>query len=119
MNGFGASKPTSSSELTSLTDENNQMERELYQLDFEATTLEALTVSCERNLRAKRQTMETKQKDLIKMQDKLRELNGGITEHLGRIFSGVTSDRGRNREHGTGAGGSCDPKQPGSREDCC
>lgn len=102
MSGSEASRPTSSSELTSLTDENTQVERELFRLDFEASTLEALTVSCEKNLRGKRLTLEARQKDLTKMHDRLRELNSGITENLGRIFGGVISSRGRNCKRGEG-----------------
>lgn len=60
-------------------------------MDFEAQSLEALTVSCEKNLKAKRLILEAKQKDLEKMNDVVREFNSQITEHLAKIFGGLMS----------------------------
>lgn len=81
-----------------MLDEGERIERDLYKIDFEASSLEALTLSCEKSLKAKQQLLETRQKELEEARQRVAEISAGITERLGRIFGGLIRSRRRTAE---------------------
>lgn len=59
-------------------------------MDFEAASLEALTISCEKSLKSKQLQVESRQKELDEMRRKCSELSVAIAQRLNAIFGDLT-----------------------------